>query len=140
MPGDDLVLTIDRTLQYQVEQALVTRVSALKAKGGSVVVMDTATGDIYAVANVSRDPETYEVRADGVLLNTGIAHAQDPVRMAHAMKLALESFIVQGGTTTVPFLGKVMRDAHFARGDFHTKFLEQEGAYLLKELATPSKG
>ena len=32
-----------------------------------------------------------ELGADGVLLNTGIAHAQDPVRMAHAMKLALES-------------------------------------------------
>jgi len=31
-----------------------------------------------------------ELGADGVLLNTGIAHAQDPVRMAHAMKLALE--------------------------------------------------
>lgn len=32
-----------------------------------------------------------ELGADGVLLNTGIAHAQDPVRMAYAMKLALES-------------------------------------------------
>jgi len=32
-----------------------------------------------------------ELGADGVLLNTGIAHAKDPVRMAHAMKLALES-------------------------------------------------
>ncbi len=29
-----------------------------------------------------------ELGADGVLLNTGIAHAQDPVRMAHAMKAA----------------------------------------------------
>jgi thiazole synthase len=32
-----------------------------------------------------------ELGADGVLLNTGIAHAKDPVKMAHAMKLALES-------------------------------------------------
>ncbi|MDI9403907.1 MAG: hypothetical protein QM516_08545, partial [Limnohabitans sp.] len=32
-----------------------------------------------------------ELGADGVLLNTGIAHAKDPVRMAYAMKLALES-------------------------------------------------
>lgn len=29
-----------------------------------------------------------ELGADGVLLNTGIAHAHDPVRMAHAMKAA----------------------------------------------------
>lgn len=29
-----------------------------------------------------------ELGADGVLLNTGIAHAEDPVRMAHAMRMA----------------------------------------------------
>jgi len=32
-----------------------------------------------------------ELGADGVLLNTGIAHAKDPVKMAIAMKHALES-------------------------------------------------
>jgi len=32
-----------------------------------------------------------ELGADGVLLNTGIAHAKDPVTMAHAMRHALES-------------------------------------------------
>jgi thiazole synthase len=32
-----------------------------------------------------------ELGADGVLLNTGIAHAADPIRMAHAMRLACES-------------------------------------------------
>ena len=32
-----------------------------------------------------------ELGADGVLLNTGIAHARDPVAMAHAMRLACAS-------------------------------------------------
>ena len=32
-----------------------------------------------------------ELGADGVLLNTGIAHAQDPVAMAHAMRQALNA-------------------------------------------------
>jgi len=32
-----------------------------------------------------------EIGADGVLLNTGIAHAKNPVEMAHAMRLACES-------------------------------------------------
>lgn len=32
-----------------------------------------------------------ELGADGVLLNTGIAHAADPIAMAHAMRLACES-------------------------------------------------
>ena len=30
-----------------------------------------------------------EIGADGVLLNTGIAHAKDPVNMAHAMRCAI---------------------------------------------------
>jgi thiazole synthase len=32
-----------------------------------------------------------ELGADGVLLNTGIAHAADPVRMALAMRLACDA-------------------------------------------------
>jgi cell division protein FtsI (penicillin-binding protein 3) len=52
IPGDDLVLTLDRSLQYQVEQALLARVVELQATGGTVVVMDVASGDVYAVANV----------------------------------------------------------------------------------------
>ena len=32
-----------------------------------------------------------ELGVDGVLLNTGIAHAKDPVRMAHAMRLACQA-------------------------------------------------
>ncbi|MGI9120383.1 MAG: peptidoglycan D,D-transpeptidase FtsI family protein [Acidimicrobiales bacterium] len=51
--GDDLVLTIDRSLQYEVEQALIAQVSATKAKGGMGVVMDPTTGDILAMASVA---------------------------------------------------------------------------------------
>jgi thiazole synthase len=32
-----------------------------------------------------------ELGADGVLMNTGVAGAQDPVRMARAMRLAVEA-------------------------------------------------
>ena len=32
-----------------------------------------------------------ELGADGVLLNTGIAHASNPVQMAHAMRLACDA-------------------------------------------------
>ena len=32
-----------------------------------------------------------ELGADGVLLNTGVAHAKDPIAMARAMRLAIES-------------------------------------------------
>ena len=32
-----------------------------------------------------------EIGADGVLLNTGVAHAKDPVKMASAMRSAIEA-------------------------------------------------
>jgi len=32
-----------------------------------------------------------ELGCDGVLMNTAIAHAKDPIRMARAMKLAIEA-------------------------------------------------
>lgn len=43
-----------------------------------------------------------ELGADGVLLNTGIAHAKDPVAMACAMKLALESGYLAARAGRIP--------------------------------------
>jgi cell division protein FtsI (penicillin-binding protein 3) len=55
--GDDLVLTLDRALQYKVEQLLAAQVAAVGARGGTVVVMRT-DGDVVAMANVRVDPDT----------------------------------------------------------------------------------
>jgi cell division protein FtsI (penicillin-binding protein 3) len=57
-PGKDLVLTIDKTLQYETEQLLLQQVGALEAKGGMVVVMDTRTGNVLAMASAASDPKT----------------------------------------------------------------------------------
>jgi thiazole synthase len=43
-----------------------------------------------------------ELGADGVLLNTGIAGAKDPVRMARAMRLALESGLLACQAGRIP--------------------------------------
>ena len=49
--GRDVVLTIDTDLQYHAERALADAVRANGAKGGAVIVMDPATGEILAMAN-----------------------------------------------------------------------------------------
>jgi len=56
--GVDLVLTIDRSIQYEAERALVEQVEAIDAKGGMAIVMDVTTGDILAMVTV--DGETDE--------------------------------------------------------------------------------
>ncbi len=43
-----------------------------------------------------------ELGVDGVLLNTGIAGARDPLRMAHAMRLAIEAGRLAAGAGRIP--------------------------------------
>jgi len=49
--GRDIVLTINRTVQYIVEKALKEGVERYDAKSGSVIVMDPFTGEILAMVN-----------------------------------------------------------------------------------------
>jgi acetyl-CoA carboxylase biotin carboxylase subunit len=51
------------------------------------------------------------------------------------MQIALESFVVEGVKTTMPFLARVMQHPAFQAGAVHTKWLEQEGGDLLKDPA-----
>ncbi|HKA92864.1 MAG TPA: penicillin-binding protein 2 [Acidimicrobiia bacterium] len=50
--GGDLVLTIDQGLQYEAEQLLTDGVTSANAKGGMAIVLDVATGNVLAMANV----------------------------------------------------------------------------------------
>jgi cell division protein FtsI (penicillin-binding protein 3) len=50
-PGRDVVTTLDREIQYQAQAALKQAVEDNRAKGGTIVVMDPSTGDIYAMAS-----------------------------------------------------------------------------------------
>ena len=53
--GSDLILSIDQSLQYELERALMDAVAAATAKGGLAIVEDTRTGSILAMANVTGD-------------------------------------------------------------------------------------
>lgn len=60
-PGHDVMLTLDRSLQYETERVLGEQVKATSAKGGIVVVSRPSTGEILALANMTRNPDTGEV-------------------------------------------------------------------------------
>ena len=55
-----------------------------------------------------------------------IVQGRDRPEALSRMRVALESFIVEGVTTTIPFLARVMQNDRFVRGDIDTKFLERE--------------
>lgn len=50
--GTDVMLTLDRDLQYEVESSLLDQVVATSAKGGMAAVVDTTTGDVLAMATI----------------------------------------------------------------------------------------
>jgi thiazole synthase len=60
------------------------------------VIVDAGVGTASDVAIAM------ELGCDGVLLNTGIAGAQDPLRMAHAMRLAVEAGRLACGAGRIP--------------------------------------
>jgi len=60
------------------------------------VIVDAGVGTASDVALAM------ELGCDGVLLNTGIAGAQDPLRMAHAMRLAIEAGRLAAGAGRIP--------------------------------------
>lgn len=50
-PGKDLILSIDKRIQYLAYRELTAAVSGHKAKSGSIVVMDAHSGEILAMVN-----------------------------------------------------------------------------------------
>ena len=65
---------------------IVLTLQALKADDPDYpVIVDAGVGTASDVV------QAMELGADGVLLNTGVAHASAPIRMAHAMRHAMEA-------------------------------------------------
>jgi cell division protein FtsI (penicillin-binding protein 3) len=50
--GEDLVLTLDRSLQYETERALSAEIVQAKAKGGMAIVMDSTSGEVLSMASL----------------------------------------------------------------------------------------
>ena len=50
-PGADIVLTIDRYMQYLVERELDATIKSHKGSGGTIIIMDPRTGAILAMAS-----------------------------------------------------------------------------------------
>lgn len=113
--GDDLVLTIDKTVQYHTDAALLDRISQLGAKGGTAIVMNSSTGEVYAMSNVRRDETGAAVLAKG---NFAAVEAYEPGSVAKVFsisaamnegKIAPETVFSVPGATTID--GFPIRDA-----------------------------
>ncbi len=79
IPGKNLNLTIDLPVQYFVEKKLKETVKKYKAKGGSVIVMESATGSLLAMASYPKyDPSLISNTKQSVLRNNAVSFLYYP--------------------------------------------------------------
>ncbi|MGK2949310.1 MAG: peptidoglycan D,D-transpeptidase FtsI family protein, partial [Acidimicrobiales bacterium] len=101
--GDDLVLTIDRSMQYETERALAAQITAKGAKGGIAIVSRPGTGEILALANLTVDPDTGEVQATGNNMAATAVYEPGSVNKVITVAAALEEGLVSPESlVTVP--------------------------------------
>jgi cell division protein FtsI (penicillin-binding protein 3) len=121
--GHDIYTTLDMNYQDMAEIALRRKLNEMDADFGSVVIMEVATGEIRAMANLTkRGPNKYEED-----FNYALAGSNDPgstFKLATMMAVLEETqmdpdkVLVNTGTGAMPFKNHVIRDAH--RGGFGT--------------------
>ena len=97
------------------------RIDVYHPPGGPGVRLDT---HVYAGYTV---PPYYDS-----LLAKLIVQGRDRPEAVRRMQIALDAFIIEGVTTTISFLGRVLSHDAFQRGVVDTKFLERETG-LFKE-------
>lgn len=110
--GADVVLTIDRTIQFQTCEMLRTAASLYEAESASLVIMDPFTGAIRAMCSMlDFDPNTYwDTPADGGAYNNRsmyVAYEQGSVVKPLVMAAAINEGLVE---PTTPFFDSGVRE------------------------------
>ncbi len=101
-------------------------ISVFHPPGGPGVRLDT---HVYAGYTV---PPHYDS-----LVAKLIVQGRDREEALKRMQLALETFVIEGVATTMPFLARVMQHPQFQAGDVDTKWLEREFDRLKAEVLKP---
>ncbi|WP_276147314.1 penicillin-binding protein 2 [Streptomyces sp. CC0208] len=89
VPGSDVELTIDRDIQWAAQQAITDQVKESKADRGYVIVQDTRTGQVLAMANSPGfDPNDLSKASSVNMGNAALQDAYEPGSTAKVMSMA----------------------------------------------------
>jgi cell division protein FtsI/penicillin-binding protein 2 len=100
--GLDLYLTVDRNIQYLVEEALAKGMTATDARSGVAIVMDPQTGAILAMAvQPTYDPNTRDVADPSMFVNIAVSDTYEPgsVFKVFTIAAALDASVVSPSST-----------------------------------------
>ncbi|MEY2460596.1 MAG: hypothetical protein QOG30_2426 [Acidimicrobiaceae bacterium] len=118
-PGDDLVLTLDTAMQFEVERALSDQIVKMGAKGGVAIVSNPKTGEILAMATMDRPSDKSAPVAS--TNNRALTAAFEPGSASKVITMAsaLEEGVVQPTTTMVVPDHMKVADGMFSDHDPH---------------------
>lgn len=106
VPGSDIELTIDRDIQWAAQKAISDQVEKSKADRGYVIVQNTRTGELLAMANApGYDPNDLSQATSASLGNAALQDVYEPGSTSKVMSIAavLEEGAATPGThVTVP--------------------------------------
>ncbi|MEU7569414.1 penicillin-binding protein 2 [Streptomyces fradiae] len=89
VPGSDIELTIDRDIQWAAQKAISEQVAASRADRGYVIVQDTRTGEVLAMANAPGfDPNDLSQADSAAMGNAALQDAFEPGSTAKVMSIA----------------------------------------------------
>lgn len=121
VPGESVKLTIDSDLQYYTQQRLAQAVAELGASGGTIVIMDPKSGEVYVIADSgSIDPSDPGATPAGSRGSGAVEDVFEPGSTAKTitMAAAIEEGVV---TPTSQFIapyryttenGQTFKDSH----------------------------
>jgi len=102
VPGGDVVLTLDRQIEYVAQQAIEAAVERTGANWGTVVVLDPATGEILAMASAPGfDPNDRRHLDPDAVPNRAVSEVYEPGSTLKTVTIAaaLEEGLVTPETT-----------------------------------------
>lgn len=134
--GGDLVLTLDQSLQYEVNQRLAAEVQKAKALGGTAVVMDIRTGDVLAMASVDGPTDTRPARpAPPTESNHPLTDVHEPGSTAKVITVAAA---LESGTIDMNTRFQVPWETSVGGAKFQDDEQHSTGNWTVREILTHS--
>src|SRR5690606_18169742 len=100
-PGKDLTLSIDRRIQFLAMRELRNAVVENKAAGGSIVIIDVATGEVLAMANLpTYNPNAIDGATPDTRRNRAVTDLVEPGSTMKPLTIAtaLQNKVVSAST------------------------------------------
>lgn len=102
VPGKDVVLSLDRRIQYLAYRELGKMIEESGAAAGSAVVLDVRSGEVLAMANLpSFNPNNLTLNSDEVRRNRALTDPLEPGSTIKPLTVAagLEAGVIQANST-----------------------------------------